>query len=358
MHAPKKESTLILVLVVSVLIYFYLGLSHGGHWSSWPILSTLFIGMMSFPFRKLFKFQIHLSFIFMGVISFLLMFTLLRDLNYLLTKILFSNDMVWGLTITCLLVGFVKAISGPKIIKVNIAVKNLPDELVGFKIAQISDLHIGATIGYSYVKKVVNKINALDSNLIVLTGDIGDGKVAQYRNDIAPLGQMKSTYGSFVVTGNHEYYWNANEWLGVMNNLGIINLVNRGKIIEHHTKKILVAGIPDPVSRLMPDLAGMMETSAEYKILLSHRPGIAKEASQCGYDLQLSGHTHGGQFFPWTIVVKFVHRMSKGLHKVNSMWLYVSPGTGSWGPLIRLGTTPEITLLTLTQSKNEAVLLT
>jgi len=117
---------------------------------------------------------------------------------------------------------------------------------------------------------------------------------------------------------------------------------------------LLVAGIPDPVSRITPDLIGVQDSEpgekADIKILLSHRPGIAKEASLNGFDIQLSGHTHGGQFFPWTIVVKFVHRMSQGLHKVNGMWLYINPGTGSWGPLLRLGTTPEITLLTLSKS--------
>lgn len=205
---------------------------------------------------------------------------------------------------------------------------------------------------------MVSKVNSLEADLIVLTGDIGDGPVKKFRKDISPLGFLKAKHGSFFVTGNHEYYWNANEWLGVMNNLGIINLINRGKVLVHQNKKILVAGVPDPVSRLLPDLMGMLETESDYKILLSHRPGIAGQASQAGYNLQLSGHTHGGQFFPWTLVVRFVHEMSKGLHRVNDMWLYVSPGTGSWGPLIRLGTTPEITLLTLTQSKNGKSLLT
>jgi predicted MPP superfamily phosphohydrolase len=115
---------------------------------------------------------------------------------------------------------------------------------------------------------------------------------------------------------------------------------------------VLIAGIPDPVSRVTPDFNSFKNSSADYRILLSHRPGIALEASENTIDLTLSGHTHAGQFFPWTIVVKFVHKISKGLHQVGRMWIYVNPGTGSWGPLIRLGTSPEITLLTLTQSNN------
>lgn len=356
MHTPIEESTLILFSLATLPIYFYLGLRLSSHWSHWAILGGLYLAIMSFPFRKLFKFQLHLSYTAMGFMSFLLLFTFLRDVIFLTSQHLYSPVLVIGFTFISLSLGFFNAARGPRIRKIIIPSDQLPDELNGFKIVQISDLHIGPTIGSRYVEKVVRMVNMLEPDLIALTGDIGDGPVKKYRNDISPLGFLKSKHGSFFVTGNHEYYWNANEWLSVMNNLGIINLINRGKIIDHHHKKILVAGVPDPVSRLLPDLTGMQETSAHYKILLSHRPGIAHQASISGYDLQLSGHTHGGQFFPWTIVVKIVHKMSKGLHRVNSMWLYVSTGTGSWGPLIRLGTNPEITLLTLTQSNEKALL--
>lgn len=362
MHSPIEESTLILFFLATIPVYLYVGLRLSSHWSHWAVLGIIFLGVISFPFRKLFKFQLHLSYTSMGVLSFLLLFTVLRDVIYLTTQKLFSPIYVLEFTFISLFIGFMNAILGPRVKRVMVPVANLPSELVGFKISQISDLHIGATIRFPYVTKVVQKVNKLEPDLIVLTGDIGDGKVSKYREDIAPLSKLKSRHGSFFTTGNHEYYWNANEWLSVMNNVGIINLINRGKVIEHGTKRVLIAGIPDPVSRLLPDLLGMQESesanSADFKILLSHRPGIANEASLCGYHLQLSGHTHGGQFFPWTIVVKFVHKMSIGLHRVNNMWLYVNPGTGSWGPLIRLGTTPEITLLTLTQSKSDKELLT
>jgi predicted MPP superfamily phosphohydrolase len=205
------------------------------------------------------------------------------------------------------------------------------------------------------VENVVKKINQFTPDVIVLTGDIGDGNARQYREDTTPLKGLRSKSGTFFVPGNHEYYWNVNEWLTVMNNMGIINLVNRGKVVNYKSRKILIAGIPDPVSGLSPALGAVQEAepsdNADFKILLSHRPGIAHEASRFGFHLQLSGHTHGGQFFPWTIVVKFVHKFSLGLHRVGDMWLYISAGTGSWGPLLRVGTTPEITLLTLTSEK-------
>lgn len=348
---------MILFLISLLPFYVYLGLRLASHWSHWFVIALIFISIMSFPFRKLFRYQLHLIYAAMGLLTFLTVFTLVRDLIYLVSGTLYPTFYVLILTAVSLILGFVNASTGPRIKKVNVPIINLPPTLIGFKIAQISDLHVGATIRRPYVERVVRKINSLESDIIVLTGDIGDGHVQHYRQDIAPMRQMKSRYGSFFTPGNHEYYWNVNEWLGVMNNLGIINLVNRGKVIHHQNTSVLIAGIPDPVSRLAPDLFGVQDSEsgekAEFRILLSHRPGIAKEASKSGFNLQLSGHTHGGQFFPWTIVVKMVHKISQGLHRVGDMWIYVNPGTGSWGPLLRLGTTPEITLLTLTQSKSE-----
>lgn len=348
---------MILFLLTLLPVYVYLGLRLATHWSHWIVIALIFGGIMSFPFRKFFRYQLHLIYAGMGLLTYVTVFTLLRDLIYFSTGILYPVTYVLILTSISLIIGFINAASGPKIKRISIPVMNLRPELVGLKIAQISDLHIGATIRRPYVEKVVRKINKLESDLVVLTGDIGDGRVEHYRSDVAPLAKMKSRYGSFFIPGNHEYYWNVNEWLTVMNNLGIINLVNRGKVIHHHTASVLIAGIPDPVGRLAPDLIGVQDSAsgekADYRILLSHRPGIAHEAAKSGFDLTLAGHTHGGQFFPWTIVVKFVHKINLGLHRVGDMWIYVNPGTGSWGPLIRLGTTPEITLLTLTQSKSE-----
>ena len=341
------------MFVTSILTpaYLYLGLRLGSHWSHWTILGVLFLLIASFPFKRLFRFQIHLAYLAMAFLTFLVVFTIVRDLAWLITGELAPISYVIFLTIVSLVIGLINASRGPRVKHLKIPVNDLNENLSGFKIAQISDLHVGATIRKRYVEKVVTKINNLKSDIVVLTGDIGDGNVREYREDIAPIGNLKSTYGSFFIPGNHEYYWNANEWLIVLNNLGTINLVNRGKIIKHQGAELLVAGIPDPVSRLAPNLDTKYADPASFKILLSHRPGIAEEAEKHGFHLQLSGHTHGGQFFPWTIVVKFVHKLSQGLHRVGNMWVYVNPGTGSWGPLVRLGTTPEITLLELVRSK-------
>lgn len=347
---------LLTILFILSPAFVYLGLRLASHWSHWPILSIIFLAILIFPFRRMKPWQLFFIFASMGVLTYLLVFTLLRDLIWLATGTLYPATYVVILTTLSVMIGFVNAATGPRVRHVKVPLKGFPPELLGMKIAQISDLHVGATIRKRYVERVVKKINKLTPDIVTMTGDIGDSKVSEYREDVAPMAKIKSRYGSFFVPGNHEYYWNANEWLIVLNNLGIINLVNRGKVIEHRGKSILVAGVPDPVSRLAPELEGMLKPEAsrksDFKILLSHRPGIAHEAAQAGYQLQLSGHTHGGQFFPWTIVVKFVHKLSQGLHQVQNMWVYVNPGTGSWGPLLRLGTTPEITLLELVDGQD------
>jgi predicted MPP superfamily phosphohydrolase len=315
------------------------------------------ISILLFPFKSIFRFQLPLTFAAMGFINFFTIFLILNDLVYLLTNHNTPMNYLFLGSISCCLFGFYQAKKGPEIKKIVLPVANLPQELIDFKIVQISDLHIGPMIRKRYVEQVVKKINSIEAHIVALTGDIGDGPVKNYREEIDLLKEIKSNYGTFFVPGNHEYYWNANEWLGVMNNIGIINLVNRGKVIYHQNRPILVAGIPDPVSKLIPDLKGIQDYQSDekpdYKILLSHRPGIAELASKYGFDLQLSGHTHAGQFFPWTIVIKWVHKISRGLHKIGPMWVYVNQGAGSWGPQLRLGSQTEVTLLVLKREENK-----
>lgn len=339
-------------------VYFYLGFRLGNAWYDWLVIGVLFSFILSFPFRKIFRYQLHLSYVSMGLLTYLVVFMVLRDFVWLVSGFLIPISSVLSFTLIINIFGFYQAWAGPKIKKVFIPVPE-SSGLHSLTIAQISDLHIGPTIRKKYVENVVRKINESNVDIVVLTGDIGDGNARIYREDATPLRFLRSRCGTFFVPGNHEYYWNVNEWLTVMNNLGIINLVNRGKVVTIKSKSILIAGIPDPVSGLPPELGQVQESesteNADFKILLSHRPGIAREASRFGFDLQLSGHTHGGQFFPWTIVVKFVHKLSLGLHQVGNMWLYISAGTGSWGPLLRVGTTPEITLLSLVSDNNQPI---
>lgn len=315
------------------------------------------ITIIMLPFKKIFRWQLPLTFAAIGFLNFFTLFILTSDLFFLLAGVPLPNSLIFISTFSCCFWGFYNAQKGPVVNEVIIPFEKLANELEDLKIIQISDLHIGPTISKQYVEKVIKLINSLNPDIITLTGDIGDGPVKDNLPKINSLRFLKAKYGTFFVTGNHEYYWDANEWLNILNNNGVINLINRSKIIYHNKKSILIFGIPDPVSRLSADFSIIQNIPSEempdFKILLSHRPGIANAASSVGFDLQLSGHTHAGQFFPWTIVVKWVHKINKGLHKVGNMWIYVNQGTGSWGPQLRLGTTTEVTLLVLKKKLNE-----
>lgn len=343
--------SLSLALLLVLPIFLYLGWSLNSK-VGWIIVAVLFGLMMSFPFLRHSPYILQITFLGMGFFTYLLVFSILKDLFEI---IFFDLHSLWVFSSSILAVAFGSYIArrGPRVVKVVLPIQDLPDELENFSIAQISDLHIGPTIGKKYVAEVVKKTNALYPDLIALTGDIGDGPVIRYKEDTLPLGDLKAKFGVFFVPGNHEYYWGANEWMSAMNALGAVILVNRGKKIEVGKQKVLLAGVPDPISSVKPDAASPLIgcENASLKILLSHRPSLAQEASRLGYHLQLSGHTHGGQFFPWTIVVKLVHKYNRGHFKVNDLWLNVNVGTGSWGPLLRLGTVSEITHLVLVRLK-------
>lgn len=331
-------------------IYFYLGWSLNSAFA-WILLTVLFTLVLTFPFIRQRPSVIQLTFLAMGFLSYLIVFVIFKDLIQL-TGIEIPPYWTYLLSLAAVLLGTFIAHRGPTLVKLKLPVSDLPEDLEGFRIIQISDLHVGPTIGKKYVEKIVETTNELKADLIALTGDIGDGPVAKYRDDIAPFGRLQSRYGVFYVPGNHEYYWNANEWMNVMNNLKAVVLLNRGKIIHVNKADLLIGGVSDPAGFPKPDPVSVYQSGADthYKILLSHRPGIASQAAALGFNLQLSGHTHGGQFFPWTIVVRFVHKHFLGHHNVHGMWLNVNSGTGSWGPFLRLGTTSEITQIELFRS--------
>ena len=344
-----RELTILLLIIFAFAVpdfsYLYWRLA-SGPWDA-LYLSLPFLLLASFPFKNIHRYQRKLIYLSLGVITYLTLMTLIRDVFMLITHKTLSPLWVYAGTMLFILGGTLHAWLGPHVKRVQISVKDLHSDLENFTIAQISDLHIGPTIRKKYVQKVVEKTNALNASIIALTGDIGDGPVKQYQNDIQPLSKLHAQFGTFYVTGNHEYYWNGMDWINVMNDVGMNTLINRAMTVKVKEARVLVAGIPDPVSRVTGDIAVMGQNTADFKVLLSHRPGIAKVAEASGFDLQLSGHTHGGQFFPWTIVVKFVHEFSRGLGRLNKMWVYVNVGTGSWGPFLRVGSTTEITLLEL-----------
>ncbi len=262
-----------------------------------------------------------------------------------------TNIVVTSFSALFTVLGFIQVIAGPKIKNIFIPIKHLPQSLQHFKIAQISDLHVGPTIRKKYVEKVVRKTNLTHPDIIVITGDLIDANPALVMDDLQPLANLKPSIAKYYVTGNHEYYWGAENIISTMEKLGFIPLINDNRIINVAGVNILIAGITDDVGGNFmaghhPDLEAALRTKepTEFKILLAHRPGIYLLAEQLGVNLQLSGHTHGGQFFPFNLLIPLAHKYYHRLHQYKNLWLYVNPGTGYWGPANRLGVPAEITL--------------
>lgn len=245
------------------------------------------------------------------------------------------------------------------VVDVEVPIAGLPDALHGFTIAQISDVHVGPTIRAPYVAAIVERVNRLEADLVAVTGDLVDGSVAELAEHVAPLAGLRSRHGSFFVTGNHEYYSGAHGWIVELRRLGLRVLLNEHVVLEHAQAALVVAGVADhgahhfdPRHRSDPAaaLAGAPPQAA-LRLLLAHQPRSAPAAAAVGFDLQLSGHTHGGQFWPWNHFVRFQQPFTAGLHRLAGLWVYVSRGTGYWGPPKRFGAPSEITRLRLVRAR-------
>ncbi len=241
----------------------------------------------------------------------------------------------------------------PKIVPVSIPLKANHQELKGLKIVQLSDIHIGPTLKSEFAKMLVEKVNGLNPDLIVITGDMIDGRVNVIGEDLLPFKDFKSKLGTYFVTGNHEYYWNSKEWCEYAQTLGMKVLSNENAPLSYNNNTFYIAGVTDISSRKYdqknacdPVKAMVNIPSESFKVLLSHQPKTCFETAKLKYDVQLSGHTHGGQGFPWNFIVYLVQPYIKGLHKVEDMHLYVSSGTGFWGPPNRFMVNSEITEIT------------
>ncbi len=240
------------------------------------------------------------------------------------------------------------------VVPVTIPIEGLPASLDGFRIAQISDIHIGPTIKGDFLADVVARVNALEPDLIAVTGDLVDGSVAALRRHTAPLADLRARHGAFFVTGNHEYYSGVEPWVAEIRRLGLTVLLNEHRLITHGGGRLLVGGVTDlrggdilPTHASSPALAAAGAPDADLRLLLAHQPGSVFAADAAGFDVQLSGHTHGGQYFPGTALIHLVQPVVKGLERVGRVWIYVSCGTGWWGPPFRLGSRAEITEVTL-----------
>ena len=249
-----------------------------------------------------------------------------------------------------------KGLEIAKVKRVSVSIGNLPPSFDGFRVVQISDLHIGPMLSGKWTQKVVDKVNDLEADIIVITGDLVDGSVEELREHVAPLASLRSRHGTYFVTGNHEYYSGVEEWCAHVAQLGIRVLRNERVSITNglSDESIDVAGVDDWYSRHRSGGADLQKALAgrdpdKSLLLLAHQPAALKEAAAHNVSLQLSGHTHAGQIWPFVYLVYFHQPYAQGLHRYrgSSTQIYVSAGTGFWGPPMRLGTCAEITELTL-----------
>ncbi|MBO9650735.1 MAG: metallophosphoesterase [Variovorax sp.] len=387
------------LIALTTLLHAYIGLrllpALAGNWAGWTVLLVIALvvsaATMPLPFagrrsgaRRIGDGWKWIGLLSMGWFSSMFVLTIVRDAGLLIT---WAVTLVsgWGidwprwlsksagavpvLATAITTIGFLNARRTASVVHVDVPIRDLPAALAGFTIAQLSDIHVGPTIRRGYIQRIVAAVNGLGADMVAITGDLVDGTVPELRDHIAPLQGLRAKHGTFVVTGNHEYYAGAHAWIDELRRLGLRVLLNEHVVLQTRSVKgaqtdeevlesaLVVAGVTDYTAvhfdaahasdpqQALDGAPPMVHT----RVLLAHQPRSAPAAAEAGYQLQLSGHTHGGQFFPWNLFVPLQQPFTAGLHKLKEMWVYTSRGTGYWGPPKRIGAPSEITLLRLVQ---------
>ena len=370
------------VTALSILLHAYVALriapAFAAPWS-WLFAAAMLASALLLPLGLRFQRRARsraderltwVGLVVMGLFSSLVVLTILRDASLLVVAALdglrpgalpaaawseASAVAVPVVAAVITVVGFFNARRLAGVRKVDVAIAGLPAALQGFTIAQITDIHVGPTIKGRFVQAIVDAVNRLDADMVAVTGDLVDGSVAELAMHVAPIGALRSRHGSFFVTGNHEYYSGANAWVRELRRLGLTALMNEHVVLQHDGEQLVLGGVtdfngghfgPDHESDAKAAIADA-PTKAALRVLLAHQPRSADAAEAAGFDLQLSGHTHGGQFLPWNFFVKLQQPFVHGLHRVGRLQVYTSRGTGYWGPPLRFGAPSEITLLRL-----------
>ena len=253
------------------------------------------------------------------------------------------------------ILGVSQATRVPPVKRLEIAIPNLPDEFDGYRMIQLTDLHLSRLFGANWAKAVVAKANAQEADLIVITGDLMDGTLEARHDDIEPLRNLKAREGVYVIPGNHEYYFGYEGWMLKYQELGMRRLANSHVRLSRGNSNLVLAGLTDSASQRFglprPDVRQALEGAPAGApiILLDHQPKSAPAAARAGVALQLSGHTHGGMILGMhRIVARFNNGYVSGFYDVDGMQLYVNNGTALWnGFALRIGVPSELTVITL-----------
>jgi predicted MPP superfamily phosphohydrolase len=251
--------------------------------------------------------------------------------------------------------GVVLANSAPVVRRVPIRIPRLDPALAGLRIVTFSDGHLSATYGGRRFERVVETVNAQRPDVVAIVGDLVDGEVAELREDVAPLADLVSAQGVFFVTGNHEYFVDTTAWLRHLPTLGVEVLRNERVPILGGDASIDLAGIDDRTALRsgLPGHGADLDAAFDGRdddvpvVLLAHQPVQVEQARAAGVDLQLSGHTHGGQLWPFDYAVLTDQPVVEGWSQQGPTQLYVTAGAGYWGPPMRVGARPEVTVIEL-----------
>uniref|UniRef100_UPI0031E1E3C8 metallophosphoesterase n=1 Tax=Saccharothrix mutabilis TaxID=33921 RepID=UPI0031E1E3C8 len=248
--------------------------------------------------------------------------------------------------------GATQALGDPRVKTIPVHLTKLDRRLSGYRIAVVSDIHLGPLLGRAHTERIVRMINERQPDLVAIVGDLVDGTVEQLGEAAAPLRDLVSTHGAYFVTGNHEYYSGFEPWLAELDRLGVHPLRNERVRVERAGASFELAGVNDVTGASFqdgPDFARALDgrDPANPVVLLAHQPVQAHEAAKHGVDLQLSGHTHGGQMFPFHLAVGLQQPVRSGLDVVDGVQVYTTNGAGFWGPPVRVGAPPDISLVEL-----------
>jgi uncharacterized protein len=362
-----------IVVLVTGALHFYLWadlVAGPGLPSPWRELATGALGLLAvllvaaMVWRRRFRrqrFLVSLLMTWLGVLFLLFTLLVVSDAVRLVVYVAGGHLSRPAVAVTVVALGAAAAVAAAigarrLVVKpVEVTLARLPAELDGTTIVQITDLHIGPTLRRDFVADVVARVNALAPDVVAVTGDLVDGSVPQLRAAVAPLGDLRARWGVYFVTGNHEYYSGADPWVAELRRLGVHVLRNeRVSIGLDPTASFDLAGVDDHSARGLArghgeDLAGALagRDPTRELVLLAHQPRTVLEAARRGVGLQLSGHTHGGQIWPWRYLVYLQQPFVSGLDRVGDTWIYTSCGTGYWGPPMRLGAPAEITRIVL-----------